>query len=152
MARPKKKRRTIRTPSQKGKSRQDWTVKFLQVIARQGNITKACKMVGIGRRTFYDRRDTDLSFRVQLQEAFETATDVLDAEARKRALRDSDKLLLFLLRAHRPEIYGARIDLEHRGKVNLQIEDMADDELLRIVQAGGSQGVDAPPPGPEAVA
>ncbi len=45
------------------------------------------------------------------QRAREDALDVLEAEARRRALAGSDGLLMFLLRAHRPERYRETLDL-----------------------------------------
>ena len=84
-------------------------------------------------------RDRDLAFRAAWDMALDAAADVLEAEARRRALdgvesfvvnrdgvvrhegeplrvrRYSDALLLALLKAHRPEKYKDRVAQEHSG-------------------------------------
>ena len=43
----------------------------------------------------------------------EDAVDLLEEEARRRALAGSDLLLIFLLKAHRPQMYRGVINIEH---------------------------------------
>jgi hypothetical protein len=47
---------------------------------------------------------------------------------------------MFLLRAHRPEKYGSKVDHTHRGKVTLTVEDLSDDELARIAAGADRAG------------
>jgi hypothetical protein len=42
------------------------------------------------------------------------ACDILEGHARARAIASSDTLLIFLLKAHRPEVYRERIDIRVR--------------------------------------
>ncbi len=48
-----------------------------------------------------------------MQDAIEQGTDVLEDEAVRRALAGSDTLLMFLLRARRPEKCRENVRVEH---------------------------------------
>lgn len=124
-------------PAPKKRSKPDWSTKFLKAIAETGNITAAAKAAGINRDTFYQRRDTDKTFAAAVADALESATDALELEARRRAQHGtekpvyqggkrvgtvqeySDTLLIFLLKAHRPEKYREKIDHRHGGAAEL---------------------------------
>jgi hypothetical protein len=97
---------------------------FLRALASTGNVSAAVTVANIARQTAYERRSTDQTFAQGWAEAMEEATDVLEAEARRRAVegvqeplivggklverdgkvvmltRYSDQLLIVLLRAH----------------------------------------------------
>ncbi len=88
--------RTIRTSK---KARQ-----FLDALAAGMSVTAACAAVGIGRRTAYDWRDADEAFADDWDDACEASIDLLEDEARRRAMQVSDVLLIFLLKARRPAI------------------------------------------------
>jgi len=55
----------------------------------------------------------DPSYAAAYQEARKIAGDMLEAEAFRRAFGGSDTLVIFLLKAHKPELYRER--LEHTG-------------------------------------
>jgi hypothetical protein len=94
---------------------------FLGQLERTGNVSGACRAAGIGRSTAYEWRAGDAAFAAQWAEAEETATDALEAEARKRAVdgwdepvfhqgapcgtvrKYSDRMLEILLKGHRPK-------------------------------------------------
>ena len=66
------------------------------------------------------RRDADESFRDALEDARERGTQYLEDAALERATdyeRPSDALLMFLLKARRPEVYRERLDVRATGKV-----------------------------------
>jgi hypothetical protein len=112
----------------------DWAVRFLKVLtgtarAPGGSITRACRAAGICRTTFYHRRNEDETFRAAVLEALEEACDLLEDEARRRAMKCSDVLLIFLLKAHRPEKFRERFDV--RTSVGVQLEIVEE-----IVEAG----------------
>ena len=50
--------------------------------------------------------------------ALEDSCDVLEAEARRRGMSVSDRLLMFLLKAHRPEVFGdkQKVDITSGGE------------------------------------
>lgn len=124
-------KRTTRTP--KKRSKPDWAPKLLLKLAETANIKAACKAAKVGRTAFYGRRETDAVFAKAVQEALEEATDDLELEARRRAKDGtqkpvyyqglkcgvineySDTLMIFLLKAHRPEKFRDKVKVEHGG-------------------------------------
>ena len=100
---------------------------FLKAVAETGNITAAVELAGTSRTRVYELRKVDEDFRAAWDEAENSASDKLEAEAWRRAVdgvqeplisagkivrdddgqpiavrRYSDNLLLALLKAHRP--------------------------------------------------
>jgi hypothetical protein len=63
-----------------------WIPPFLEVLANRGNVRRACEAVGIDRTTAYDRADIDPVFAAQWAEALEQYGDLLEDEARRRAI------------------------------------------------------------------
>jgi hypothetical protein len=88
--------------------------RFLDAFSELGTVKEAARAAGIGRRTHYFWLETDPDYRQRFKDAEQEAADTLLAEARRRALDRSDKLLLEMLRAHMPETFARR--LEHTGK------------------------------------
>ena len=68
--------------------------------------TSAAKAAGVGRSTAYLWRQEDPEFAAKWDEAVAMGIDRLESEARRRALKGSDKLLMFLLERRRPEVCG----------------------------------------------
>lgn len=91
--------------------RPDWEPRFLELVKTTGNVSLAAQGAGIDRTTAYARAARDPAFAAAWREAHEAAVDLLEGEARRRALAGSDGLLMFLLRGLRPERYGAKLDL-----------------------------------------
>lgn len=107
----------------KGKRTESWQEPFLRVLADTCNVRLACRVAGIGRTTAYRRRDRSPAFAERWDDAVDDGVDVLEAEAFLRAssgrdkpvyyqgnvvgtVKDySDSMLMFLLRANRPEKY-----------------------------------------------
>ncbi len=57
------------------------------------------------------------------ENALESSIDVLEGEARRRALKeDRDALLMFLLRGLRSKVYGDKRKLEHSGENGTPIQ------------------------------
>lgn len=116
------------------RDRGEWAPAFLEALRNSGNVRASCRAAGISRQSAYDFRGNDAPFATAWQEALDEAIDVLEAAARQRALHSSDTLLIFLLKAHRPEVYRERVDM--RVDVRLAAERLAKttgldaDELL----------------------
>ncbi len=91
--------------------RPDWAPRFLDVLRSTANVRLAADAAGVARDTTYKRRRSDAAFAARWAEVIEDAIDVLEAEARRRALSMSDNLLMFLLKAHRPTLYRERVDV-----------------------------------------
>ena len=106
--------RTIRTPRKRAI--------FLAALAEHGNIHTAVEMAAIGRTSVYEWRDDDPTFARDWDMALETYTDTLEAVADRRAKAGSDVLLIFRLKALRPDKYRERQDLAHTFLGPLQIE------------------------------
>jgi hypothetical protein len=70
------------------------------------NVTKACELVDIARATFYGWLRDDPEFKAAYEASREEAIQVLEDEAVRRAtVGGSDTLLIFLLKALRPQKY-----------------------------------------------
>ncbi len=98
-----------------------WRTRFLKELAETCSVRSSAKLAGISRSTAYRARSSDPAFADAWDDAIDDAVDTLEAEARRRALhgseepvyhlgkqvgtirRYSDSLLMFLLKAYRPE-------------------------------------------------
>lgn len=92
-----------------------WRPAFLNVLARTGTIAGAARAVGIAVQTVNAARKRDVEFDLQCQEAIQYAVEWLEQIAWDRAARHSDQLLIFLLKAHKPEVYNQATKNEHSG-------------------------------------
>jgi hypothetical protein len=102
---------------------------FLDAYVEEGTILHAAKRSGIGRQTHYDWINNDPEYVARFQQAREEATQMLEREARRRAIEGtrkpvyhqgkvvdtvleySDTLLIFLMKAARPGVYRERVDM-----------------------------------------
>ena len=91
---------------------------FIQALRNSGNIRASCLAAQISRTTAYRWKEKWSTFADEWAEALEDSCDVLEAEARRRGMSVSDRLLMFLLRAHRPEVFGDKqqVDITSDGK------------------------------------
>jgi len=95
---------------------------FLDVLRHTGNITAAATVLGMNRDTYYEWVKKDPTFRAAAEDAMDEGIDRLLIEVRRRAVdgvdepvgfykgkpgafvkRYSDNLLMFLVKARRPE-------------------------------------------------
>ena len=99
----------------------DWVTTFLEGLRATGNVRAACIRAGVTRQNAYLRKASHPGFAKQWQEALDDAIDVLEAVAWGRAQKKSDVLLIFLLKAHRPDMYretfNVNFDPELRDRV-----------------------------------
>lgn len=128
--------------------RTQWTAKrrraFLAALAEGHAVKYAAEAVDMARSALYARRDTDPVFARDWAAAEDAGTEVLEEEARRRAVagvvhetpiyyqgdqvgsvvetKYSDTLLMFLLKARRPEKYRERADVRHSGQVALPVQ------------------------------
>jgi len=112
-----KNRTTKVRPIEDGKSYQTWMKStglkraFLAVYSECGNSILACNIVGLHpRQITIWLRDED--FAEDFDVATEYAVGLLEQEARNRALGGSDKLLEFLLKSLKPEVYRERYEVK----------------------------------------
>lgn len=115
---------------------------MLVALAETGNVRLAAEAAGIHRATHYRWLDEDPKYALAVSDAMENAADLLEAEAKRRAVegvaeplvsagklvttvqRYSDTLLIFLLKGARPEKY--------RERVSVVTEDAVDAEIRRL--------------------
>jgi hypothetical protein len=111
-----------------------WQGRFLGALRDSGNVRASCAAAGIDRSTAYRTYKTSPEFAMQWDESLEEAIDTLEGAAWSRA-RDgvvrheplmyqgqqvgekviteySDTLMTVLLKAHRPEKYRERFDIQ----------------------------------------
>lgn len=91
----------------------DWKDKLLFALEQGHTITEAARHAGISRRTVYRQMNRSPRFREQIDEAIEAGTDRLEDMALKRAEQGSDTLLMFLLKARRPEKFREHYTHQH---------------------------------------
>ena len=101
-----------------------WRFLFLQALRETGNVSAAARAAGKSRAAIYRARKQLPDFAADWADALEEAADWLELEALRRAVdgteegryfrgemigtitRYSDSLLMFLLKARRPTLYG----------------------------------------------
>jgi hypothetical protein len=99
---------------------------FLERLGECGNVAEAARSAGLSTMTVYALRKQDAAFAEAIAEALESGIDLLEHELLRRALhgwsetvfyegkpcgevtKHSDRLGMFLLKAHRPQTYGNR--------------------------------------------
>ena len=108
---------------------------FLAELCVSGNVTKAAAVTAVSRQEWYRERDANADFAKAWEEAVEIGVEALEDEARRRAYdgveepvfhkgeevarvrKYSDVLLMFLIKAHKPEKYRERVDQNITGDV-----------------------------------
>lgn len=137
---------------------------LLLAALREGlSITHAVRSVGIARSTAYKWRDDDPAFAAEWDEAVEEGCDVLEDEARRRALgydevtmeggvevkrvtKYSDNLLMFTLKARRPEKFRDNSRVEHAGDgggpIQIDLAGVKDELAARLARLAnrGAEG------------
>lgn len=78
---------------------------FLSAIGAGNSVTAACQAAQIARSAAYSWRADDPEFAAEWDDATDQGVDLLEDEARRRAMAQSDLLLIFMLRHHRPQVY-----------------------------------------------
>ena len=110
------------------------------VLRNTANVREAARRAHVVRATAFTRRRNNAEFAAEWAEAIDEATEALELIARKRAEKTSDTLMIFLLKAYRPEIYRERYEHKHTGtlRVTVSAKDLSDDELATIIAGGAT--------------
>lgn len=129
---------------------------FFETLSKTGNVSAASAAAGKPRGAAYRLRAADADFAASWETALDTATDFLEAEARRRAVdgvshpvvragkivtdeegqpvtvrQYSDRLLELLLRAHRPERFQGRSGRSGATPASFTLETI-DAEIARL--------------------
>lgn len=112
---------------------------FLKVLAASGVVQVACRKSGVARETHYKWMRNDPSYPGRVVDAMDDAADILEEEAIRRAYEGvdkpiyhngkvvdivkeySDNLLMFTLKARRPEKFRERYETKITSDDNLQV-------------------------------
>lgn len=116
---------------------------FLRELRKRGNVTDAARKAKVDRSTPYRWREAEPAFAAAWDVALEEAIDRMESEAYRRAVEGtekpligrvgkdedgivtyvteySDTLMNTLLKAHRPEKYRERVDVQQHGKIEIE--------------------------------
>lgn len=150
-----------------GRSKTDETVekeraRFLIALSETGSVLRSCELAQVARPTVYRWRESDKEFGKAWDAALERGTDALEDEAVRRAYHGtekpvyqggkkvghvreySDTLLIFMLKARRPERFKDRS--EHKVDVTSHSRPLSDTaELLAATLGDGAQGAPKKP-------
>ncbi len=88
---------------------------FLAAYSECGEVKQSAELAGISRELHYDWKAQDEDYAVAFAHAAQLAGDALEDEATRRAMRGSDRLLMFLLTGAKPEKYKTRVASEISG-------------------------------------
>ena len=119
--------------------KRDWKPAFIEALRATGNVTHAAQYAGRSQNQAYHVRRHSEHFAAQWDEALGEGTDLLEAEARRRAFTGidkpvyykgevvgsikeySDRLLMFLLKAHDPKFRDG-VKVEQPGATDVGVD------------------------------
>ena len=104
---------TPKKPKRKG----DWKPSFIEALEACPDVTAAAKHAGIDRGNAYKARQADEAFAVAWHEAINRALDDVESALIQRAKDKDTTAAIFLLKSHRPAVYGDRQEIRHSGSV-----------------------------------
>ena len=78
---------------------------FLEQFARAGTIAGACRLVGISRECVTSWRNNDPAFEQAFMDTELDITNTLESRAMSQAMNGDTPLIMFLLKARRPDMY-----------------------------------------------
>lgn len=140
--------RTGRTPknARGANQRRDWRPKFLAAFRDTGLVTEACEVAKVGRSTVYQERQRNEDFALAWADIELETTEAMEREAFRRGVEGvekpmvsagklvttvreySDTLLIFMLKARKPEMYRDNVHVQHSGTVKTEAPELPTDE------------------------
>lgn len=99
-----------------------WQDFFLELFNKTMLLGESCKATGISLGWLRDYRSAHPEFEAKIQEAYINQTEVLEQIAIRRAGEGSDRLLEFMLKSRKPEVYRENVHHEHEHTVSGGIE------------------------------
>jgi hypothetical protein len=92
---------------------------FLDELEVGSSVSFAARAAGGTTQNFKKWRADDENFAADWDEAEEAGTDHLEDEAYARAVKKSDPLMMFMLKARRPEKFDRASKIEHSGGIDV---------------------------------
>lgn len=143
--------RASRTPKNASGAnrRRDWQPAFLAAFRETALVTEACKVAHVARTTVYEERQRNEEFAVAWSEIELETTEAMEREAYRRGVEGvtkpvfqgkehvgdvqefSDTLLIFMLKARKPETYRDNVHVQHSGTVRSETVEVPDDDARR---------------------
>lgn len=138
--------------------------RFLEELAKTGNIAASCRAAHLPRPTAYEYKRTDGNFAIAWDVAMAEAVDSLENEAWRRGrdgydkpvfqggqqvgvIREfSDSLLMFLLRGHRGELFHDKVRQEVTGAGGAPFFESLSQQLSTVYGNGDRDLDDGPEP------
>ena len=112
---------------------------FCQGLAATGRIDQACKAAGIARSSAFKWRKLHEAFAERWIEALDEGTTVLEDEMVRRAVdgdasanKKSDVLLIFALKARKPDVYRENASLRLTGPGDGPLQITEADRATRV--------------------
>jgi hypothetical protein len=123
---------------------------FIEVLSKGGSVTKGAEAIRVSRQALYLTKSKNKEFSAEWDSAIESGTDLLEDEAIRRGRQGtlkpvyyqgkrcglvreySDTLLIFTLKARRPEKFRDSATPNGGGEGKL-------DELLAAIEASGGK-------------
>ncbi len=122
---------------------------FLAEIILGRSVSAGASACAVSRRSVYSWREADDEFARRWDEAIEQGTDLLEDKAKEQAVDGNTTLLIFLLKARRPDKYRERSEVVNR-EIPATPKDVAEsikrmgtkdhDELRKILDSPGAEG------------
>lgn len=120
---PRARKPVVKKPGTRAKPGRvkDWAPAFLEALEHSPDVSFACKMAGIARSTAYRRQQADEEFALAWHDALNVSLDKLVAALFRRAIAEDTRAAMFLLKSHRPEVYGDRFQVQHQGELKHRV-------------------------------
>lgn len=127
---------------------------LLEAIADLGgNIRAACRDCALSPQVYYDYLKRDEGFREKAEQAKAQGVAEMEREMHRRAFKGyneelhhqglktgdtikkySDTLAIFMAKAHAPEKYRERMDLNHSGEVTVTVRDLLGERMGKTIE------------------
>jgi hypothetical protein len=139
--------------------------RFLAAYKKAGIIAHAARLARITRDRHFCWMREDYNYVQHFYSCQEEAIEALEEECRRRAMSGSDVLLIFMLKASRPDVYRDNKTIEMKGSVQgkvthehvrglndderatrlLEFADRIQQQKLGLVDSPGANGVGSDP-------
>lgn len=104
-----------------GMTREEREDEFFRLLAAGCRVRQAAAACALDWSHLYRKRREDAAFAKRWEDATRVKVEHLIAEAERRAMHGSDRLLMFLLSSYQPERFKQRGVLEHEGGLAVQV-------------------------------
>jgi hypothetical protein len=128
------------------KPRRDWRPAFLKGFAKSGTVTGGCERAGVVRTTVYRERQRNETFALAWADIEAGVTLHLESRAVELAIAGDVRMIEFLLKARRPDVYREHHQVELAGPdggpvaiagLGLDLSKLSDRDLASLQRIAG---------------